>query len=294
MLAAAVLACPALVAGATAQAAPEPAVAAPVAPAAAPATATAPALEAVRVPNAIPGLQIIGHRGARDLGPENTLEGIRAAFLAGADAVEFDVNFTADDRIVLMHDWKLERTTTCTGVVTRKTYAQIAKCRTGNGAVVASLSAALAEVAAHNGRAYVHIKRAANLAEARKLIRVVDASGLGKRATIIASHQVILARLEAAGAKRLGYVFQESAGWRSHYPVLIPFNLNITNALVAKAQRRGQFVIAVESRPLRIDHVAGLDLNGFMANDLERSMWELAGRAPALHETYGIKSTKFQ
>ncbi|MGQ0467376.1 MAG: glycerophosphodiester phosphodiesterase [Sporichthyaceae bacterium] len=273
MLAAAVLAGPALAAGASAQAAPEPAVAAP-----------PPVLAPVKAPLALPSPQIIGHRGARDLGPENTLEGIRAAFLAGADAVEFDVNFTRDRRIVLMHDWELQRTTNCAGVVTRKTYAQIAKCHTANGAKVPSLTAALAEVAAHHGRAYVHVKRAQNLVEARKLVRLVAASGLGKRATFIASHQVILDRLETAGAKRLGYVFQDPAGWKTDYPVLVPFNVRITKALVAQARQRGQFVVAVESRPFGVAQVATLGLSGFMANDLERSLWELAGQAPKLRD----------
>lgn len=310
MLAAAVLACPALVAGASAQAAPEPATAAPasLAPTSVPATSTKDAHPTAKAPHAGGGLQVIGHRGARDLGPENTVEGIRDAFAAGADAVEFDVNFTADGRIVLMHDWALERTTNCIGVVTRKTYAQVEQCRTTNGATIPSLTTALAEVAAHSGRAYVHIKRAQNPAEARKLIRVVDASGLGRRATIIASHPGILTRLKAAGAKRLGYVFGDPAGWNSDYPVLVPFNVRITKALVAKARKRGQFVIAVESRPLGVDQVAGLGLNGFMANDLERSLWELAGRGPKLREervpaeaprsgwteTYDIRSTPGQ
>jgi glycerophosphoryl diester phosphodiesterase len=35
---------------------------------------------------------VIGHRGARSVAPENTLEALRAAVAAGADLVEFDVS----------------------------------------------------------------------------------------------------------------------------------------------------------------------------------------------------------
>lgn len=47
---------------------------------------------------------IIGHRGARGLFPENTLEGFAAALALGIDAVELDVGLTADRVVVVMHD----------------------------------------------------------------------------------------------------------------------------------------------------------------------------------------------
>ncbi|HSU05629.1 MAG TPA: glycerophosphodiester phosphodiesterase family protein [Acetobacteraceae bacterium] len=47
---------------------------------------------------------LIGHRGARGLFPENTIEGIAAALMLGVDGVEFDVAITADGVPVLSHD----------------------------------------------------------------------------------------------------------------------------------------------------------------------------------------------
>lgn len=52
---------------------------------------------------------IIGHRGAAGLAPENTEAAFRAAVSAGVDAVEFDVQFTADGWPVVFHDETLER-----------------------------------------------------------------------------------------------------------------------------------------------------------------------------------------
>ncbi|MGQ0847140.1 MAG: glycerophosphodiester phosphodiesterase [Sporichthyaceae bacterium] len=287
MLAAAVLATPALVAGASAQASPDVA--------AAPQTATpdrsvtaaptTPEKTAKRkVPAQFRNLQVIGHRGARDLGPENTLQGIEAAFRAGAKAVEFDVNFTRDGKIVLLHDFLLDRTTNCTGDVTKTDYAKVAKCRTDNGEPVPSLKAALAEVERHNGKAYVHIKQVEDAKQARLLIGAISRSELGTRVTVIASRLPILARLQANGASRLGYVFDDAKGWKTDFPVLVPFNVKITKEQVARAQRRGQFVIAVESKPLGIHQLGRLGLDGFMANDLERSMWELQGAPPQIRD----------
>jgi glycerophosphoryl diester phosphodiesterase len=47
---------------------------------------------------------IIGHRGARGLFPENTLEGFAATLALGVDVLELDVALTADGVVVVTHD----------------------------------------------------------------------------------------------------------------------------------------------------------------------------------------------
>lgn len=47
---------------------------------------------------------VIGHRGAKGLAPENTLESLRAGYQADADMLEFDVRLTSDKVAVLCHD----------------------------------------------------------------------------------------------------------------------------------------------------------------------------------------------
>ncbi len=54
---------------------------------------------------------LIAHRGYAKRYPENTLVALEAAFEAGADCVEFDVQFTNDGVPVLLHDANLKRTT---------------------------------------------------------------------------------------------------------------------------------------------------------------------------------------
>jgi glycerophosphoryl diester phosphodiesterase len=54
---------------------------------------------------------IIAHRGARSLAPENTLVAARKAHALGADLWETDVAVSADDRLFLMHDDAMMRTT---------------------------------------------------------------------------------------------------------------------------------------------------------------------------------------
>lgn len=49
-------------------------------------------------------MQIIGHRGAAGLAPENTVKGFEAAIVHSVDWIEFDVRATKDSEIVVLHD----------------------------------------------------------------------------------------------------------------------------------------------------------------------------------------------
>jgi glycerophosphoryl diester phosphodiesterase len=69
---------------------------------------------------------IIGHRGARNLWPENSLEGFKRTRDLGVDAVEFDVHLARDGDLVVIHDPSLERTTEGTGPVADRTARELA------------------------------------------------------------------------------------------------------------------------------------------------------------------------
>jgi len=53
----------------------------------------------------------IAHRGARLCAPENTLEAARIAHMSGAIMWELDVQCSADNQLIIIHDHTLERTT---------------------------------------------------------------------------------------------------------------------------------------------------------------------------------------
>lgn len=52
-------------------------------------------------------VEIVGHRGARGLFPENTLQGFLAAWAAGCRTFELDVGMTRDGVVVVHHDLAL-------------------------------------------------------------------------------------------------------------------------------------------------------------------------------------------
>lgn len=55
-------------------------------------------------------IEIIAHRGASHLAPENTVAAAKLAWERQADAVEVDVHLSQDGRIVVIHDGTTERT----------------------------------------------------------------------------------------------------------------------------------------------------------------------------------------
>ena len=91
----------------------------------------------------------IGHRGAAGRAPENTIAAIRKGIALGADFVEVDVQRTYDDRLVLMHDKFVDRTTNGTGRVTELTWEDLRPLNAGEGESIPLLEDALAVA---NGR----------------------------------------------------------------------------------------------------------------------------------------------
>ncbi|MBO2465095.1 glycerophosphodiester phosphodiesterase [Actinomadura violacea] len=62
----------------------------------------------------------VGHRGASEYAPENTLASFRLAKSRHADMVELDVQQTKDRKLVVMHDTTLARTTNVEHVYPKK------------------------------------------------------------------------------------------------------------------------------------------------------------------------------
>lgn len=68
---------------------------------------------------------VVAHRGAAAVAPENTMEAYRRAVEMGADAIELDVQLSADGEMVLMHDETVDRTTDLTGSIASMTLEQL-------------------------------------------------------------------------------------------------------------------------------------------------------------------------
>ncbi len=76
---------------------------------------------------------VIAHRGASYYEPENTLRAFNKAVEYGSRIIEFDVRRTKDDKLVVIHDKTLDRTTNGKGLVSSKTFDELRSLDAGKG-----------------------------------------------------------------------------------------------------------------------------------------------------------------
>jgi glycerophosphoryl diester phosphodiesterase len=67
----------------------------------------------------------IAHQGGEDEFPSNTMFAFRQAVKAGADMLELDIGVTKDNKVIVMHDTTVDRTTNGRGTVASKPLRQI-------------------------------------------------------------------------------------------------------------------------------------------------------------------------
>jgi glycerophosphoryl diester phosphodiesterase len=116
---------------------------------------------------------VISHAACAGHAPENTLAGIRAALQMGADAIEVDVQASADGVPVLMHDLTVDRTTSGSGDLASLTLRQLQALDAG-GEPVPTFAQAL-ELARGRALLVAEIKRPGCEAAVAEVIRHTDA-----------------------------------------------------------------------------------------------------------------------
>jgi glycerophosphoryl diester phosphodiesterase len=70
-------------------------------------------------------VMVIAHRGASSYAPENTVAAFDLAVSMGVDHIELDVHTTRDDRVVVIHDDDVDRTTNGSGPLTSYTLSAL-------------------------------------------------------------------------------------------------------------------------------------------------------------------------
>ncbi len=154
---------------------------------------------------------IIGHRGAAGEAPENTLAAFELAARQGAEGIEFDVHLSADGLPVVIHDSRLDRTTSGSGWVSELPLTSLRRLDAGSwfnrrypmrarpryvGLRIPLLSEVLAWVAARKCLAFIEIKGGHTYPkiEARVLAEIYR-SGTAPLTTVISFHIPTLRRV---------------------------------------------------------------------------------------------------
>ncbi|MGQ0846424.1 MAG: glycerophosphodiester phosphodiesterase [Sporichthyaceae bacterium] len=225
--------------------------------------------------------QVIGHRGGYDSpGTENSVRALREALRSGADAVEFDVRWTKDDKPVVMHDSTVNRTTNCSGTVEKMSYDSFRRCELNDGSQAPNIYEALMVVRDFpKAHAYVHVKGLYAKVQAKRMMHALNKYGLNNknRSTVITTSRDQLWTAKKYGFEgRRGLLFGSSSGWSAGYDTLLPYDTSVTRDRVRKAQARGKEVVVVEGHPTGLSSVLGLELDGYMANNLQAALAKLS------------------
>lgn len=105
-----------------------------------------------------PNFEVVDHRGALKERDENTLPAIRVGARRG-ESIEIDVRATSDGMLILMHDPRIDRTTTGSGLVSELTFEQIRSVRTKpGGEFVPTLDQALNVAGPYGIDVYLDVK----------------------------------------------------------------------------------------------------------------------------------------
>jgi len=135
---------------------------------------------------------VIAHRGYSAVAPQNTLAAVEAACRAGADAVEIDLQPTADGVGAVIHDETVDATTDGTGKVSALTAAEVLGLDAGSpfspafsGQHVPTLDDVLGVLARHPGTdLLLELKGSWTAHQAERVAATIAAAGFDHRVLV--------------------------------------------------------------------------------------------------------------
>jgi glycerophosphoryl diester phosphodiesterase len=135
---------------------------------------------------------VIAHRGYSAVAPQNTLAAVEAACRAGADAVEIDLQPTADGVGAVIHDETVDATTDGTGKVSALTSAEVLGLDAGSrfspaftGQRVPSLADVLGVLARHpDTDLLLELKGSWSTAQVERVTATIAAAGFDDRVLV--------------------------------------------------------------------------------------------------------------
>ncbi|HEV2350334.1 MAG TPA: glycerophosphodiester phosphodiesterase family protein [Terriglobia bacterium] len=218
------------------------------------------------------GVLNIGHRGAAGEAPENTMMSFDLALRRGADGIELDVHLSSDGVPVVIHDPRLERTTSGGGPVSALPVSVLRRLDAGSwfnrrypararhryaGLKIPTLNEVLKWVHRHNCLAFIEIKQGgANYPRIEeKVLEEIYGTGAATLATVISFSLPTLERVRQLDSRiALGLDFTRpvlairracSIGAAS----LLPHWALATRGFIGRAHRGGFRVMAWDVNP---------------------------------------------
>jgi glycerophosphoryl diester phosphodiesterase len=210
--------------------------------------------------------KVWAHRGASGSAPENTLPAFEMAIEQGADGLEFDVQLTRDDYVVVIHDETLERTTNGNGWVADHSLEDLKRLdasagREGFAGVrIPTLEELFGLVAGADVRLNVELKnsRIPYQGMEERVVALIDRFGLRDRIILSSfDHNSLRGLAEAGVGLPLGVLYSEPL-WR-------PWNY----AVKLGASALHPSLAATRHKTVERSHENGLEVNVWTVNEAE-------------------------
>jgi len=220
-------------------------------------------------------MQIIGHRGAAGIAPENTVKSFKTAIENKVDWIEFDVRATKDGEVVVIHDPNTLRTGLSWNSVKNTAYSKLQRIGK-NEQKIPTLREALDAIYPH-AKADIEIK-SSGCAEAvvKNITRLIKIGATYDDFIVTSFNIKILEDVHALDPKiKLGLI--HSAFTYTFLKSKIPlfagvFNyLTITKRLMQKAKDKQMQVWAwTTDSPGRVESLKKLGVDGVITNRPDR------------------------
>lgn len=224
------------------------------------------------------------HRGASGRSPENTLLAFRYAFELGADAIECDVQLSADGAPVIIHDATVDRTTNGTGAVAQLSLERLRQLDAGAGEQIPELHEVLALCRERRKLVNLEVK-ADSLEQAERIAQVVgealEAGGYGDLALVSSFWLPALTGLKSAHPHLRTATLHSGARWRllnmitaaraTGADAIHPDVRLTSRVLVENAHAAGlQVNVWTVDQPKQMKRLASWGVDGIMTNYPER------------------------
>ena len=187
-------------------------------------------------------IEVVGHRGAAGLEPENTLRSIRKAIDLGVDSVEIDVRVTRDGYLVVIHDETVDRTTNGHGYVKDLTFNEIRRLDAGKGEKIPTLEEVLNLT---KGKVVLQIELKAREAT-EPTVHLIERNNAERDVIITSFMHDLLGRVhDLNSALRTGAIFFDVQGdicqraINVHSEAIHVYYRNVNSELIENAHKRG-------------------------------------------------------
>jgi len=216
-------------------------------------------------------MQIIAHRGASALEPENTLKSFIKAMKLGVDMVECDVRTTLDGQLVIHHDPCLDRTTNGTGLLKNKSLSELRQLNAGDGERIPTLREAIDTVKGQVGLV-IEVK---DPGSEEKILNLVKEEKMTTDVIIASFYHKVSLKLKSLDSEiSTGIIFacqpvnSVSMALDAQADIMFPQYQYLSKLMVDDAHNHGIKVVAgVIDDPVRVAKVISWGVDALVTND---------------------------